>query len=124
MYANVGFDIIGYLVELISGQDFLNYCKKHIFIPLEMDHTSFNLSELDIDDVAVPYHYHNGEYLNINDLSYMLGSYTPPGNYWRMRMYPAGGLYTTVTALSHFFIAHMNGGIWNGVRILEEETVE
>ena len=39
-------------------------------------------------------------------------------------MYPVGGLYTTVTDLSHFFIAHMNGGVWNGVRILEENTVE
>ena len=39
-------------------------------------------------------------------------------------MYPAGGLYTTVSDLSHFFIAHMNGGVYNEVRILEEETVE
>ena len=124
MYANVGFGIIGYLVELISGQDFLNYCKNDIFTPLEMDHTGFNLSEFDIDAVAIPYHHHNDEYLRINELYYMLGRYTPPGKYWRVRMYPVGGLYTTVSDLSHFFIAHMNGGVWNGVRILEENTVE
>ncbi len=124
MYANVGFDIIGYLVEIISGEIFVDYCKNHIFNPLEMYNTSFNLSELDIDNVAIPYHYHISEYLHINELAYMLGSYTPPGKYWRMRMYPAGGLYTTVSDLSHFFIAHMNDGVWNGVRILKEETVE
>jgi CubicO group peptidase (beta-lactamase class C family) len=39
-------------------------------------------------------------------------------------MYPVGGLYTTVSDLSHFLIAHMNGGMYNGVRILEEDTIE
>jgi CubicO group peptidase (beta-lactamase class C family) len=124
MYANINFDIICFLVELISGENFVDYCKEHIFIPLGMYNTSFNLSELNINNVAIPYHYHNGEYLHINELSYMLGGFTPPDKYWRMRMYPAGGLYTTVSDLSHFFIAHMNGGVWNGVRILEEDTVE
>jgi CubicO group peptidase (beta-lactamase class C family) len=124
MYANVGFDILGYLVELISEKNFLDYCNEHIFYPLEMYHTSFNLTELDIDNVAIPYHYHNGEYLQINELSYLLGMNTPTDKYWRVRMYPVGGLYSTVSDLSHFFIAHMNGGVYNDVRILKEETVE
>jgi len=38
--------------------------------------------------------------------------------------YPAGGLFTTVTDLSHFMIAHMNGGVYNGTRILSESSVE
>jgi CubicO group peptidase (beta-lactamase class C family) len=124
MYANVGFDLIEYLVELISGEEFLTYCSNHIFLPLEMYNTSFNLSELDIDNVAIPYHYNNGEYLQINELEYLLGRYTPPDKYWRIRCYAAGGLYTTVSDLSHFFIAHMNGGVWNDIRILKEDTVD
>jgi CubicO group peptidase (beta-lactamase class C family) len=32
-------------------------------------------------------------------------------------------LYTTVSDLSHFLIAHMNDGVYNGTRILEKETV-
>ena len=124
MYANVGFEIVGYLIELISGEHFVDYCKEHIFLPLNMYDTGWNLSELDIDNVAIPYHYHNGKYLKINELSYLLGSYTPPDIYWRMRLNPAGCLYTTVSDLSHFLIAHMNGGLWNNVRILKEETIE
>jgi len=125
MYANVGFDLICYLVELISGKIFVEYCKENIFLPLEMYHTSFNLSELDINNVAIPYHYHNNDYLHINELSYILGEYyTPEDMYWRIRAYAAGCLYTSVSDLSHFFIAHINGGVWNGVRILEEGTVE
>lgn len=123
MYANVNFDIIAYLVEIISGESFLDYCDKYIFQPLEMYDTSFNLSELDIDNVAIPYHYHNGEYLQINELSYMLGGFTPSDKYWRVHMYPAGGLYTTVSDLSHFFICFMNNGIYNDIRIIEEDTL-
>jgi len=47
-----------------------------------------------------------------------------PEQYWRARFYPAGGLYSTVSDLSHFLIAHMNDGIYNGTRILKKETVE
>jgi len=124
VYANVNFDIVAYLVELISGECFLEYCNNQIFVPLKMYNTSFNLSNLDIENTAIPYHYHNGEYLQINELSYLLGEFTPPDKYWRVHMYPVGGLYTTVSDLSHFLIAHMNGGVYNGVRILGEDTIE
>jgi len=124
MYANVNFVIIAYLVELISGENLVEYCKEHIFIPLEMYNTSFNLSELDIDNVAVPYHYHDGEYLHINELSYIFGADTPPEKYWRDLHYPTGGVYSTISDLSHFLMAHMSNGFWNGVQILEEDTIE
>ena len=125
IYANVNFDIIAYLVECVSSLSFIDYCDRYIFDPLEMHNTSFNLSEFDIDNVAIPYHNHDGEYIHINELSYLYGiDGIPPGIYYRIQSYPAGGLYSTVIDLSHFFIAHMNGGVWNNVRILEEETVE
>jgi len=124
MYANVGFDLISYLVELISGEPFLDYCDTHIFSPLKMYNTSFNLSTLDIDNVAIPYYYYNGEYYTIDELNFLFGVYTPPEKYWRTRFYPAGGLYTTVNDLSHFLIAHMNDGVYQDSRILESETVD
>jgi CubicO group peptidase (beta-lactamase class C family) len=124
MYANVNFDIIAYLVELISGESYLDYCTRYIFEPLEMYNTSFDLSTLDMDNIAFPYHYHNRKYLHITELSYYLGPYTPTYNYWRIRLYPVGGLYTTVLDLSHFLIAHMNNGKYNDVQILKEETVK
>ena len=124
MYANVGFDLISYLVEIISGEPFLDYCDTHIFHPLHMDNTSFNLSTLDIDQVAIPYQCHRGRYYKINELTFIFGEQTPPGQYWRGRFYPAGGLYTTVNDLSHFFIAHMNDGVYQDTRILKKETVD
>lgn len=124
MYANVGFDLISYLVELISGEPFLEYCDTQLFTPLGMRNTSFNLSTLTIEQVAIPYQRFAGRYHTINDLDFIFGNDTPPEKYWRGRFYPAGGLYSTVSDLSHFLIAHMNEGVYQGTRILEKETVE
>ena len=121
MYANVGFDLISYLVEIISGEPFLDYCENHIFLPLDMKNTGFNLSCFDIEKVAVPYQRVLARYFTINEL---WGEDSPPGLYYRMRNYPAGGLYSTVSDLSHFLIAHMNDGVYNDTRILEKETVD
>lgn len=123
-YAHINYAIIAYLIECISGEKFIDYCKKHIFKPLEMNNTSFNLSELDIDNVAIPYYYHNdvGEYLQINEVS--IDDEIHPCKYWRILNYPAGGVYSTVMDLSHFLIAHVNDGVWNDVRILEKQTIE
>jgi CubicO group peptidase (beta-lactamase class C family) len=122
MYANIGFDLISYLIELLSGEPFLDYCDTHIFAPLEMDNTSFNLSHLDINQVAIPYQRYFGIYHQINDIS-LLGENAPPDKYWRPRFYPAGGLYSTVEDLSHFLIAHMNQGLYKDVQLLKPETV-
>jgi CubicO group peptidase (beta-lactamase class C family) len=123
MYANVGFDLISYLVEIISGEPFLEYCDTHIFSPLDMKHTGFNFSRFDINQVAIPYQRYKGKYYTINELESIFG-WELPEPYYRMRFYPAGGLYTTVTDLSHFLIAHMNDGIYNDTKILEKETVD
>jgi CubicO group peptidase (beta-lactamase class C family) len=125
MYANIGFEILAYLVQLISGEPFLEYCNTHIFIPLDMRNTGFNLSRFDINKVAIPYQRYNARYYIINEMNFLFGkNWTPPDKYYRERYYPAGGLYTTVSDLSHFLIAHMNGGVYNGTRILKKETVE
>jgi len=124
MYANIGFDLISYLIEILSGESFLTYCQKNIFEPLEMHNSSFNLSTLNIENVAIPYQYYLGKYYQINELSFLYGDLIPDQPYWRMRFYPAGGLYTTINDLSNFLIAHMNDGIYKNNRILEKETVD
>ena len=110
-YANIGFSIIGYLVELLSHQDFNEYCKEHIFKPLQMNTTGFRLRDHNIDDIAIPYEFKNGAYFR-------------HPHYGIHILYPAITLRTSIEEYSHFIIAHMNGGMWNGIRILNESTVE
>lgn len=110
-YANIGFSIIAYLVENLSGQNFNDYCKENIFEPLEMHNSGFRLRDHNIDDIAVPYEYKNGRYFR-------------HPHYGIHILYPAITLRTSVEEFSHFIIAHMNDGVWNGVRILEKPTVD
>ena len=110
-YANIGYSIIGYLVELMSGQNFNEYCKEHIFTPLEMYNTSFRLKDHNTSEIAIPYFYQKGKYI-------------ANPHYGMHVIYPAASMRTSIEELSHFLIAHMNGGIYKDVRILNESTVE
>jgi CubicO group peptidase (beta-lactamase class C family) len=109
-YANVGYALIGYLVERISGIPFDKYCMDNIFAPLGMFNTSFRLSDIDVEKVAIPYRFFLGRFIPYEHYGYI--------------GYPAGSVRTSVVELSNFVIAHLNGGSYRGIRILEEETVE
>lgn len=110
IYSNIGFGILGYLVEILSGKSFEEYCSENIFEPLGMEDTSFRLDIVNVSRVAVPYEFQSGVYY--------------PLLHYNVLFYPAGGLRTSVLDLSNFLIAHMNGGVYNGVLILNETTVE
>ena len=58
-YANINYDIVAFLVQLLSGQLFHEYCNEHLFTPLGMTRTSFRLPDLPTDDVAFPYLFHD-----------------------------------------------------------------
>ncbi len=110
-YANVGYSLIGYLVEILSNQTFNEYCKEHIFTPLQMYNSSFRLRDHNESNIAIPYEHKNGRY------------FAHP-HYGIDVLHPAITLRTSVQEFSHFLIAFMNGGRWNNVTILNESTVE
>ena len=41
-YSDLGFTILGQIVEIVSGQPLDEFMQQHIFIPLKMNHTSYN----------------------------------------------------------------------------------
>ena len=54
-YSNIGAALIGYLTEVIINQPFNEYCNEHIFEPLGITNAGWFLSEVNIDEVAIPY---------------------------------------------------------------------
>ncbi|MDG6218824.1 MAG: serine hydrolase [Candidatus Thermoplasmatota archaeon] len=108
-YANVGFALIGYLVERISGQPFYQYCHESIFLPLKMYNTSYLLQDLDLLNVAMPYRH--------------LSAFYVPFGYHCYLGYPCGSVHTSVIELSQFIIAHMNNGVYDGYQLLNASTV-
>ncbi|MGB5895919.1 MAG: serine hydrolase domain-containing protein [Ignavibacteriaceae bacterium] len=106
LYSNIGTAILGYIVEIVSGTDFNSYCKQNIFEPLEMHSTSYAYADLDLEKVVNIY----------------LGNYERI-EYYRQLHFPAQSLKTTIEDYSHILIAYMNGGIYDGTRILQESSV-
>ncbi|MFX0091944.1 MAG: serine hydrolase domain-containing protein [Candidatus Hodarchaeota archaeon] len=123
VYSNTGYTILSYLVELVSNKTFEQYLSDHIFSPLNMTNIGYNYSDFDSEKLAIPYDQHLVELwpflfgTNMSEKVEVLPSYNTEAT-------GDGGLRTSVLDLSHFFIAHMNGGVYNGVRILEEKTIE
>lgn len=108
-YSNNGYAVLGHLVEKISNQSFEDYVQEYIFNPLDMKDSCYDLSIADKGQYAVPY-------MRVGRLYITLP-------YFDIPFYSAAGLKTTVEDLSHFLIAHMNSGVYNGTHILKEETI-
>jgi len=105
-YSNPGAALAGYLVEAITGMSFEQYCQDSIFIPLGITETSWFLSELNIDNVAIPY--------------WVSGA---PNGHFGLPIYPAAQLRTSARQLARHMMAVMLHGELNGTRILEAATV-
>jgi CubicO group peptidase (beta-lactamase class C family) len=109
-YSCTAFELLGYLVECITHQSFPDYCTKNIFQPLDMKNTSYHLSFYKKEQLAVQYIYLLGRYIALPE--------------FEDRNYASGGLRSNLEDLSHYLIAYMNGGEYNDVRILKNDTVK
>lgn len=127
-YSNFCAGIIACLVENISGERFDQYAINHIFKPLGMD-AAYDAADIaNVDNIAVLYRYSDsGSIVPVYD-NYQAGETPqkkeyglPLGNYY---IGPAGAVRASVTDLAKFMIAHMNGGVYNDVRILNKDTAD
>ena len=131
-YSNIAFGLLGLIVEKVTNLPFTDYCKKNIFDPIEMNSTSWLLSEINIQKHIIPYTYVSSKKdrneiiedkkLFPNESDFAIGSFV--GNcLYSFPNYPDGLVRTSVKELSQFMIAIMNGGEYNGSRILKKETI-
>jgi CubicO group peptidase (beta-lactamase class C family) len=109
-YSNMATTLAAYIVERVSGDLFSHYCDTAIFDKLCMENTSFLLAGIaDTTKIARPY-------------SWYMGSYVDNGLYGYPD-YPDGQLRTTIKGLARFMTAYMQGGEFEGNRILDSSTV-
>ncbi len=112
-YSSLGFDILGLVVETVSGQVLEEYLQEHVLDPLGMTNTGFDVSD-DLDKQALPYERVVGVFSKtIIELPL----------YDRHRI-GGGGIRSTVPDLARFMITHMNQGKFNDVQLLEPGTVK
>ncbi len=108
-------DVLGRLVEVVSGQPFDDYLKEHIFTPLDMHDTAFFVPAEKLNRFAAMYK-QGGELEDDPAASDYLNQPALKSG--------GGGLVGTITDYMKFLIAIRNGGTLNGQRILKQTTVE
>ncbi|MDD4150349.1 MAG: serine hydrolase [Bacteroidales bacterium] len=109
-YSNMATALDGYLVELISGMSFSQYCNDNIFNPLCMDNTHWYLSEYqNMNMLANPHDYYSSQY--------------EPIDHYGFADYPDGMLHANVTDLANFMITILQDGIFHSNTLLSASTL-
>ncbi len=105
-----GMALNGYLIETLSGMDFREYAAEKILNPLGMERSAWFLAELNIENLAIGYNFIGGEFV--------------PYPHYGFAAYPMLCLRSNAKELANFVIMLMNGGMYNGMQILNQATVD
>ncbi len=105
-YSNIGYTLLGHMVQAVSGVPYPDYMDRELFRPLGMSHSS--MGERPGMESFLATGYRDGapfEPIPIRDI-------------------PADGLYTSAADLGLFMRALLHGGMLNGQRLLQKASVE
>ncbi len=116
---SVSIDVAGYLIEVLSGQTFDVFLEERIAGPLGMDDTGFEVPEKDHGRLAMIYSpdKESGELVPVKDM-------TNPVKEKVTVFSGGGGMVASIGDYARFGQMLLNGGELDGIRILEESTVE
>ena len=108
---SLGFDVLGRVIEVVSGQPFDQFLQSRLFAPLRMVDTGFYVPEDKLARlVAVP----GAQPAPLSD-----GDVAKPQTFFS----GGGGIVSTAPDFLRFCQMLLNGGELDGVRILKPETV-
>jgi CubicO group peptidase (beta-lactamase class C family) len=112
-------DIVGRLVEILSGQRFDDYLRQELFEPLGMADTGFYVPEESLGRLAACYQYRPATTPRLMDGEFA-NRVTRPHPY----LSGAGGLVSTTHDYVAFCQMLANGGQLDGRRVLGRKTIE
>ncbi len=112
LYYNVGYIVLGSVIEAVDGRSYTDYVAEEIFSPLGMDRSTFDPDALQADDDAMT--------------GYVQGEDIPesaPFPYDSL-IRPAGGLISSSRELARFLRAMMGDGSLDGARVCSSKTID
>ncbi len=109
-YSNLGFMVLSYIFEEVSGQSLAAYVQEHIATPLGMSSTGFAAADFP-GQLAIGH-----ERVNITTIAAL--------PHYDTYYFGAGQLRSTVLDLAPYMIAHMNLGRYGPVQLLQPSSVE
>jgi CubicO group peptidase (beta-lactamase class C family) len=108
-YSNYGYALAALIVEEVSGTPFDQYVEQNIFTPLKMTHSRYLLAPPLPEQMVTGYQYRDGEQI------------PQPVDY--DGDYPGGSIVSTAEDMSHFMLAHLGDGCYQGACILNPATL-
>jgi len=107
-YSNLNYNIVGLIVEKVSGQSYADYVTTHIFEPLEMRHSHTSYTSAREDGLAKGHYYIFGH-------AFEFGLSIPPAHL------PSGFLISSAEDLSRYMIAQLNEGKYGDMAIISPQ---
>src|SRR5690606_39157703 len=116
-----GLDVLGYLIEVVSGMPFDEFLKTRLFDPLGMNDTRFYLDDSQASRLVTVHTWKEGSWA-----SYPVTFYDPAYPKTGAKAFFSGGagLSSTTADYAKFLQMYLNGGIYNGKRILSSQTIQ
>lgn len=111
-YCNVNFNILGLVIEAVSGETYAGYIQQHIFDPLGMSHSYTSQAAARDDNLAIGSRYWFSFPVAEHNLPLVSGSL------------PSGQLIVSAEDMGRYLIAHLNGGRLGDARILSAQGVD
>lgn len=108
-------DVLGRLVEVVSGQTLGDYLRQNIFVPLGMQATGFSVPEADHPRIAEPFAHDPDGGVPLRVLEPRRAQAMESGG---------GGLLSTAMDYARFLQFMRNRGELHGVRLLGSRTVD
>jgi len=110
-YSNIGFDMLGYLIEKMRGESFPEYMRDNLLLPVGMDNSAFLRTQIPDDSkVAFGYEYYKGEYY-----PYEQGDITS---------LPSGNLYASIEDMGNFVKFIFREGKVGGEQIITPDVFD
>lgn len=126
-YCNLNYNMVGTVIEKLSGERFDNYVKNHILNPLGL-YGGYNVDSLDASRFATLHEYdattktfkpspaaYNPRREEIRN--YVMGYTTPIFS-------PTGGMKISASDLAKYMSMHMNMGKYKGKRIMSKKSAK
>ena len=117
-YSSMGTLLAATIVERVTEMPLGTFEQRELFAPLKMKHSSLGLGERPLSDTARV----QGD--SFAQAEKDLERYGANSHYLRQLGHPWGGMHSTVDDLGIFLQMFLNGGVYDGTRILGRTTVE
>src|SRR6202165_3144493 len=115
LYNNLMFSAVGEIIELKSGQRWEQFVREKIFTPLDMKTTTYGIDDMNQHpDHGVPFREKRDSF----EL-YKIPYYEDTEG-----VAPAGAIISNIDELSHWLIALMNDGKYNGKQVLPASVLK